>query len=428
MSPPPVNGTLPLGGVYDLRPRESLNLSEPRELVVDRSIPGAYRADGSVAKDTLRAMLESAFTGPVPATLAADNVVEVHDDEVVWGGNIMGHYGHFLTESVSRLWPVLPGARLEGMPVVLTTPKATPFVLQWLEAFGAPVVQLPDRGAVRFTRMVVPEPALRHGAWISPAIRDIHLHVRRGLDVERPATRDVVWLSRSKLGPNRVPYDEGLLEWLIRDHVTVISPETMTVAEQVAALEGSRGVAGVCGSAFHTLLMTDPVPDCLYLCPPWDRQAYPAQHRVLGGKATFVDALSIAASQRRAREGVAFPGAYRLLIPETLRALSATLLPDLLDDPRLAAFADIGSSRRGGGRAFSNELDAAVARMLLDPLAIEPRVELGAMFEAQELTGCALEQSAVVADLAYDRANFQIKSDMDAVAAWETREQPRPGA
>ena len=111
--------------------------------------------------------------------------------------------------------------------------------------------------------MLVPEPAWRINAWIAPEIRDIHLHAREGLDVTPTAGNGVTWLSRSKrLGRYRVPYDERLLEWLIEPYVTILRPETMNLAEQVAAFEGSRAVAGVIGSAFYTLLMTTRQPDC----------------------------------------------------------------------------------------------------------------------------------------------------------------------
>jgi hypothetical protein len=395
MSPPPIKGNLPLGGVYDPLPRGSLDLCGPRELLVGRSMAGAYEPDGTIATDTLRAMLESAFVGAVKGRIAVEDVVDLHEGEVVWGGTVMGHYGHFLTESVGRLWPVCPGAELEGLPVVLTTPQDSPFVLDWLRAFGVEAIELPEKGTVRFSRMFVPKSALRHGAWIAPEIRDIHLCARRGLDVSPSPRHDVLWLSRSKLARDHVAYDECLLEWLLGEYVTIVRPETMTLTEQVAVLEGCRAVAGVAGSAFHTLLMVEQPPDCLYLCPSWDKGVYPAQHRYLDGDATFVQALAVTARKRRARKGVAFPGAYRLLIPETLRALGETLLPTLLDDPRLAAFADPGGGQPAGG----TELDAAAMRVLLDPLATELRLELSALFEAAGLSDCALEQRMAVEDL-----------------------------
>lgn len=407
MGPPPVSGTLQLGGANDPRPRGSLALSGPRELLVSPGVPGAYERDGTVAEDTLRAILESAFRpDQVPSALAPDAVVETREEEVVWGGQATGPYGHFLTESVSRLWPLVAGGDLEGLPVVFAKPPTAQFARDWLDAFGAPVVELPQQGAVRFTRMFVPEPAWRLGAWIAPEIRDIHLQARSGLAIPEPAhdkPSEVLWLSRSGLEPGRVAYDEALLEWLLGDRVRVIRPETLTLAEQVATIEGGRAVAGVIGSAFHTLLLASAPPDCLYLCPLWDRPAYAAQHRFLDGTATFTHALDVATKTRRAREGLAFPAAYRILIPEALRALDRTVLPDLLEDPRIAAFADPARHRQAEGR--SGNSDEAVAEVLLDPLVIEPRTKLGEIFQAEDLARCAQEQFAIAAALDEDRVN-----------------------
>ncbi|HMJ73584.1 MAG TPA: glycosyltransferase 61 family protein [Solirubrobacterales bacterium] len=404
MSPPPVRGTLELGGKVDELPKEFLSVSKARELLVTRSLPVAYESDGSIAQDTLRALGEGGRTfGGSPERLPDGDVVHVYEEDVIWGGTLTPHYGHFLTESIARLWPLLPGHSLAGLPVVFTRPNAAPFVRDWIDGFGGSTVELPEQGVVRFRRMFVAEPAWRHDAWIAPEIRDIHLSARRGLEVPPSRGHDVLWLSRSALDPDRIPYDEGLLEWILADHVTIVHPETMTLAEQIAMLEGSRAVAGVVGSAFHTLLLAEALPACLYLCPPWDQAAFPAQHRFLDTEATFVQALGVAARTRRARErGLFFPGGYRMSIPSALHALDATVLPDLLEDPRLAAFASAEAQPEGGSRAPAADTDAAIARVLLDPRSMRARAALAAVFEAEGLEHLAREQLSAVADLTDD--------------------------
>ena len=396
MNPPPVEGALPLGGLYDSLPRGSLGLAAPRPLLVDPSRPAAYELDGTPARDTVLAMFESASTGQPPGILTETEATQAHEGDVVWGGRIIEQYGHFLTDSVARLWPLLRGAELEGLPVVFVAGKdGQGFVAEWLDAFGARIVELPARGVVRFERAHVPQPAMRHGAWTAPEIRDIHLQARRGLDISPTPGGHVVWLSRSGLARNRAPYDETLLEWLLGDKLRVVRPETMTVAEQVAALEGSAAVAGVVGSAFHGMLLTNRTPDCLYLCPPWERPAYAAQHRYLDSRAHFAPALAVIARKRRMLEGIVFPGGYGLQIPEALRALDATVLPGLLEDERIAGFAAPG--RRSD--ASDDRLDAAVKRVLREPLAAEPRRELAATFAQEGLALCAAEQLAAAAEL-----------------------------
>jgi Glycosyltransferase 61 len=391
---------LQLGGKNVSLPRGALCVSGPRELLVARSYIAAFETDGTVARDTVCYRDEAPVLPRLnlPARLDPEQVVQVHDEEVAWGGNVAVHFGHFMVDSVGRLWPLLPGAELHGLPVVLTTPQPAPYVQDWLRAFGVRVVELPEDGAVRFTRVRVPEQAWRAGAWIAPEFRDIHLGARRGLEVPKRDGRDVLWLSRAGLDRRRTAYDEALLEWLLRDRVESVRPETMTLAEQVAAFECCRVAVGVAGSAFHGVTMAFDPPDCLYLRPPWAGGAHAAQHRFLGGEAVFAHAMEAVWTPPARRRGIYFPFGYRMLIPETLLALRATALPDLFEDTRLRALARDPSR---GARA-GNGLDSAVARVVSNPLSFEARMKLGAAFEREGLVGCAREQFSMVADLTDD--------------------------
>lgn len=410
---------LELGGRHTPLAQGSLTVAEPRELLVDRACRHAFESDGMVAKDTLPFHGEALPERDVPERLRDVTPVHVHEEEVVWGGQIVAHFGHFLCESVARLWPLLPDAKLAGLPVVFTAQGGRPlqieipFIRDWLEAFGVNLVELPEQGKVRFTRMHVPEVSWRIGAWIAPEIRETHLHARRGLKVGPPSPRhQVLWLSRQGLSRLRMAYDEALLEWLLGEHVTPVRPEAMSLAEQVAALEGSHAVVGVIGSAFHALLMTAEPPNALYLCPAWDKASFSGQHRVVGAETNFAQALAVAAWTPRARKrGIVFPFGYRMLIPETLRTLSATVLPHLLDDPRIEAFANPQARRQDSDNPpFASDLDKASVEMLRDPLSVKARMTLGEVFEAEGLDRCALEQFTMVADLTEDNADAPLRA------------------
>ena len=392
-----MRGPLNLAGGHDLLPGGTIEVSPARELTALGSIDVAYEADGAVAIDSLKRPLLALGYGPIPESLPQPPA-ETREEEVVWGGELVNQFGHFLIESTTRLWPLIAGGELEGLPVVFKARKgqAPPFVHDWLEGFGAETILLPAEGAVRFRRMHVPEQSWRLGAWIAPELRETHLQARAGLELPSVARRDVLWMSRSRLAPDRIPYDEGLLEWILGDHVTPVHLEAMTLAEQVATLEGSRAVTGVMGSAFHALLLSAGSPDCLYLCPSFAKGPYTAQHQVLGSKATFVETMAPTARVRRLRrEGFLFPGGHRILIPETLAALDSTVLPGLLDDPRLAAFADPQRSRDHA----PDEFDTAVIRALREPYSAQARRALAAGFAELGLDALAGEQSRLAADL-----------------------------
>jgi Glycosyltransferase 61 len=396
------------GADVELKAPESLSVSEPCELLVSRAYRGAFGTDGELLEPTLGYWGAGAdLPSSVQASLPEPDVVHVCNDEVVWGGAIVHAYGHFLIESVARLWPLLPGGELEGMSVVWTTPRELPYVRAWREAFEVRTVELPVDGTVLFTKMRIPEPAWRLNAWIAPEIRQIHQQARAGLDVPKLPRRKVLWLSRSGLTRDRAAYDEVLLEWLLRDHVTRVGLERMSLGEQIGLIESSDAVAGIVGSAFHNMLMVDEMPECVLLCGSQVRSAYVDQALLLKQDTHFVHSLATVEStpSGRTRFPRKFPCGFRVLIPEALRALSETILPGLLKGGDLAALAkpELLSS---GARIPSTEegLITSIARVLLDPMWMNARMRLGGCFEREGLHQCAVEQYAMVAELSDEYA------------------------
>jgi hypothetical protein len=386
-----------LSGGHELLPRGTIGVAPARELLLDWRLDGAYEANGAIAKDTLHwpiaAPIDPRRLPEMPA-----GEFEVHDEPAAWGGGLSSHFGHFLVESVARLWPLVQGADLEGLPVVFRASSTPRFAADWLEGFGVRPIFLSRGQATRFKRMFVPEKAWRLGAWIAPEMRDIHLQARRGLAVPSLPRRDVLWLSRAGLRPRRIAMDEGLLEWMLGDHVTPVHLETMGLAEQVGTLESCRAVAGVIGSAFHALVLAECTPDSLYLCSSRGKEPYPAQHALLDGSAFFMRALAPATELPKARrEFIAFPGGHRVLVPEALRALSETVLPGLLEDERLAAFADPERGRRHSGLS---EIDAAAIEVVREPFSAGARTGLARLFEEQGHERWAEEQLGFARELA----------------------------
>jgi hypothetical protein len=400
--PPSLNlGTVErYGPAVEFRGPGSLPISGPSELLVSRSLRCAFDPGGALVERTVGFWDRADIPRAVQATLPSPNVVSVCNEEVVWGGGIVNAYGHFLIESVSRLWPLLPDGELEGLPVVWATPRELPYVSDWRKAFGAQAFELPGDGIVHFTKMFVPEPAWRLNAWIAPEIRDVHRHARAGLDVPFFPRSRVLWLSRSGLPRARIAYDELLLEWLLRKHVTIISPETMSLGAQIAAIEASEAIAGIVGSAFHAMLMANTVPRCVLLCGSQVRAAYVDQGSLLDQDFHFAHALALveATPSGRARFPVKFPFGYRVLIPEVLRELARTVLPELLEDGLLRELVS-PECLSVNGRGEESELTTAIARVLIDPMWMSARMSLARVFEEEGFYECALEQYTMVSEL-----------------------------
>lgn len=403
-------GTLAIAGKAYVRPRGSLRLPDARELIVPPSSFGAFNPDGSVAEDTLRrAGLNGKFTdfpGPlVPERLPEDlTIAAVIDEPVIWGGGISDHYGHFLTEFVARLWPLLSIDGLSELPVVFSGRRNWQFVNEWLSAFGVKTINVPTQQGLTFKRMYVPEPAWRLSAWVAPEMRDIHLKARRGLKLPFVVDSELTWLSRGGLPWERVPYDEALLEWLLRSAMRVLRPERMSLAEQVASFEASTAVAGVAGSAFHTALMVREMSELIYLCPSIVSAPFIAQESLLKRDARFVHAL--AATSMQPKPSARRPASFRLMIPEVIRSLKSKIPADLITaNSLLSALTEPEQVYSQVGEICGDrqiDLDTAILQVVLDPLSMGARMNLGQIFERQEVLDCALEQFRTVAELTED--------------------------
>jgi hypothetical protein len=291
-----------------------------------------------------------------------------------------------------------------GRPVVFIGPRQRPlFANEWIEAFGIDLVPLPANEVVLFEKMAVPEPAWRLNAWVAPEIRRIHLHAREQMTIPPVPTSETLWLSRGRLGLSRTACDEYLLEWLVRDHVRCVSPETLNLANQVGIVENADVATGIVGSAFHTLLLAKSPPRCLFLCPATVASAYVAQTQLTGCESTFVQVLE--PLPLAARERFRFPAGYRVMIPEALEALSSSV-PKLYKSSTVKAIlrqrekrASLGLPRRRTG------LLEAITLVAHSPYSAGSRIALGELFEASGDIECAAEQFLAAADFSGHRGH-----------------------
>jgi len=182
-------------------------------------------------------------------------------------GPLVTHYGHFLINTLPRLWPLAgdgprprlvchryepPGAwdRLEFLGAIL---GRLGYRIEEVESFDRPV---------RIAELIVPEPALREQASIHAAFGALCRGIGRpfwdAAEVDREARP--VWLSKTRLaqGIARIVNEADLEAELERRGVEIVAPETLDFAGQVRLLSRRDIVMGSVGSAFHTTAFAAP--------------------------------------------------------------------------------------------------------------------------------------------------------------------------
>ncbi|HRM73091.1 MAG TPA: glycosyltransferase 61 family protein [Paracoccus sp. (in: a-proteobacteria)] len=212
--------------------------------------PGVW-ADGDVEE-------AATWRGGIRLTGALTEIPEVTahlDGRHMWGGIYFGHFGHFLVETISRLWAV----RQAGAQGVLFTPRHGR--LQSFVTYQKELIDLVlPRTEVRIIReptrveeLVIPGQGFGLGK-ISAGTAQFRAFIREALADIEPADIENVYISRTRFGGKGGIINEQRLERLLEaEGYTAVHPERLSLREQFSIFKGARNILGLDGSAFHVL-------------------------------------------------------------------------------------------------------------------------------------------------------------------------------
>ncbi len=221
---------------------------------------GAYFPDGRVCQLGLSRMINH-DNQPDPAPVAPEARL---DGLHLWCGLINNlHFGHFISESLARLW-ALDTIRTPDSLVFFTRLPAQPLpgwargVIEML-APGIALTQL--RAPARVERLVVPDSlSLPSGVMRGEPLNRDFLH-RRLLPPD--ARIDALWqgvppgarklyVSRARLASEAQILHEDRIEALMaQEGYRILYPETETLADQLALYRGADRLVFAEGSALH---------------------------------------------------------------------------------------------------------------------------------------------------------------------------------
>ena len=228
---------------------------------------GVYYPDGRLCELSVHRAcnrLHANVPLPLASSVASREVTGTH----LFGGVLIGHFGHFLLESLSRLWALDEyGTQIEsvvfvkswGLHNVGSTAEVhlPPYVRDTLALLGIPKIMVVHGVPVRFERLIVPSQLL--GIHLIEGHAAFHRFVKRLGAVGLPSSvlsngcRDV-YISRRKI------CDAGwagiLCENVIEENLRgygyqIIYPEGLTVEEQLGIYNQSERIVFATSSAIH---------------------------------------------------------------------------------------------------------------------------------------------------------------------------------
>jgi Glycosyltransferase 61 len=177
----------------------------------------------------------------------------------IYGGPIVAHYGHFLTECISRLWYLLEEGKSHAF--LLFHGNNSTFKIDFVrEIFKSlPISEehiiVLDRDA-QLAEVIIPLPSMTNRGEVYNIHRKLPIKVAERIlnSTETKLTNQPIYLSRRKLPfETRVILNElKLEEHLKKYNVRIIYPEELSFAEQVILFNSHRVIIGPLGSAHHT--------------------------------------------------------------------------------------------------------------------------------------------------------------------------------
>jgi hypothetical protein len=196
-------------------------------------------------------------------TLPHDRFRYAPDDvRYVFLGSLTGHYGHFITGSLARIWAVEKFDRRTTKFVLLNhgalaTPLAIPWIRDLLAAFDlgeGDLVNFP--GPTRFREIAVPAPAFEEGNFAHKVFGRVCGQAGEKLAGSPAPGGRPVFLTKMHLsgGVSRFRNEDALCHHLAAAGFEIVAPERLTVAEQVRLFVDRPIVAGIAGSALHTAI------------------------------------------------------------------------------------------------------------------------------------------------------------------------------
>lgn len=181
----------------------------------------------------------------------------------LWGGLLYGHFGHFLCESITRLWPL---SHIDRMPVrpqgVLFIPRfdtdqrsITAWHRDFVQLMGS---DLPLRLVTQPTgvdQLIVPSQGFGLGPMAGGTPRFRQAIARSFAKDIAPKGPKKLYISRSKIGPRRggLLFESLLETCLAAQGYDIFHPQDHDLHTQIARYKAARHILAAEGSALHLL-------------------------------------------------------------------------------------------------------------------------------------------------------------------------------
>lgn len=221
---------------------------------------GVVDRDGKFVAGTIRISRDNpGYLAVVRGYEVSAEGLEESREDVIYGGMASYHFGHFLVESMARLWYVLQGSDEKKKIVFITNGRPGAWMRTFLELLGISWdrVVILDRRPVKFASVTVPEEAVHSwGHFFTDEYRQIYARIRKRVEPE--AHKRLYLTHRNFKGQIKCCNEEYFEDYFAAKGFLVVSPEKYSLQEQIALLKGAEEVACMVSTLSHLILFAEP--------------------------------------------------------------------------------------------------------------------------------------------------------------------------
>ena len=189
-----------------------------------------------------------------PGTLdtQSDNI-EFIDEEVIFLGPLPDHYGHFITEGLSRLWLFLDGKYKNSNAIFISDNESNKFLEFW-NLFGLRPNQFKKiTTPVRYRSIIIPEPSIQLHNYYHDAFNETVRAILKTLP--RKEQKNLFLSKKNHSFFNGKSIGEGSLESAFRkNNFDIIYPESLPLSDFIAMLHSAKTVASISGTSAHNAM------------------------------------------------------------------------------------------------------------------------------------------------------------------------------
>lgn len=168
-------------------------------------------------------------------------------------GSIHRHFGHFLVEGLSRLWAIdyIPRDIKDNMSFLVYEDSLPEFAIRLLELLGIPlqkIVHAPKHAIIE--RLFVPDISYKTHHWASGLMQSTYDKISSSVAPQSKRGRKI-YLSRKHTSDRPLDNENRIEDIFSSFGFDIISPEKLSIEEQVATVKDAIIIAGPVGSQMY---------------------------------------------------------------------------------------------------------------------------------------------------------------------------------